>query len=151
MDALKQSGSDYPKNIPKNEYSDLSFNSRKFRKRSQMIFLGISLIGFLFFTLVIVDGLFFPKNDLITDKVTEKTSIDIYSSPYCGCCHQYVKYLEESNFEVNHTKSENYSVIKDEKNIPKELRSCHTMILGNHVVETKKVPSISWLFLMEKY
>jgi hypothetical protein len=135
MDTLRTSESDYPKKITKTEYSVSTINVRESKNRFQKLFLGIFLIGFLFFTSIIVDGLIFPKNDFTTDRVPGKISIDIYSSPYCGCCHQYVKYLEESSFEVNHTKSENYSVIKDELEIPEELRSCHTMLLGDYVIE----------------
>ncbi len=63
------------------------------------------------------------------------TLVTVYSSPTCGCCHEYEKYLEENGFEVEPIRTEALSEMKDELNIPEEMRSCHTAKVGEYFVE----------------
>jgi hypothetical protein len=61
--------------------------------------------------------------------------VTVYSSPTCGCCHEYEKYLEENGFEVESIMTDDLTEIKDELNIPEEMRSCHTAKVGEYFVE----------------
>jgi hypothetical protein len=61
--------------------------------------------------------------------------VTVYSSPTCGCCHEYEKYLEENGFEVEPIRTEALSEMKDELDIPEEMRSCHTAKVGEYFVE----------------
>lgn len=59
----------------------------------------------------------------------------LVSSETCGCCHEYVSYLESNNIDVDFIKTADYTLIKLENNIPYELQSCHTMIIEGYFVE----------------
>ncbi len=61
--------------------------------------------------------------------------ITVYSSPTCGCCHEYESYLEKSGFAVESIKTDDVSEMKDELNIPEDMRSCHTAQVGEYFIE----------------
>ncbi|OLS27943.1 MAG: hypothetical protein HeimC2_09710 [Candidatus Heimdallarchaeota archaeon LC_2] len=102
------------------------------------------------FILLLITGVFSPgsnpgSNDFInnedlpvntfTQANGEKISVVLYSSPTCGCCHEYVDYLNENGFDTFQKRTEDYQVIKDENLIPEEQRSCHTAIIGDYFIE----------------
>lgn len=61
--------------------------------------------------------------------------VTVYSSPTCGCCHEYEKYLEENGFEVEPVRTEELAEIKDNLGIPPDMRSCHTAMAEGYFVE----------------
>ena len=76
--------------------------------------------------------------------------VTVYSSPTCGCCHEYEKYLEENGFEVEPIRIEELSEMKDELNIPEEMRSCHTAKVGEYFVEGHVPVEAIWKLLEEQ-
>ena len=62
-------------------------------------------------------------------------AITMYSSPTCGCCHEYEKYLAAEGFEVESIRTEDFVEIKESRGIPPDMRSCHTGIVGEYFVE----------------
>ncbi len=66
---------------------------------------------------------------------TAGETITVHSSPTCGCCGEYEKYLEEEGFEVESVKTEETTELKDEFGVPEDMRSCHTSIVGEYFVE----------------
>ena len=109
-----------------------------------------SIITSSIFILLLVSGLFSPgtnpgNNNFVNNEDLpenpyvqangEKMSIVLYSSPTCGCCHNYVEYLNDNGFDTFQKRTENYQDIKDENLIPEEQRSCHTVIIGDYFVE----------------
>ncbi|WP_373974646.1 CopG family transcriptional regulator [Chitinibacter sp. SCUT-21] len=50
----------------------------------------------------------------------------LYKDPYCGCCDEYVKYLNANGFKVNAIVSNDMSTIKKQLGSDK-MASCHTM------------------------
>ncbi|MFQ5981691.1 MAG: DUF411 domain-containing protein [Candidatus Heimdallarchaeota archaeon] len=113
--------------------------------KTTMLFL-VAIFGLLLLSTAFLVGWFFSKNgsnadvaDLepnhLSDLERNKIAATLYSSPTCGCCHNYAAYLEELNFTVNFIETETPEEIKDENNIPGDLRSCHTVIIGNYSVE----------------
>jgi hypothetical protein len=76
--------------------------------------------------------------------------VTVYSSPTCGCCHEYEKYLEENGFEVEPIQTEELSDMKDELNIPEEMRSCHTAKVGEYFVEGHVPVEAIWKLLDEQ-
>lgn len=59
-----------------------------------------------------------------------------YSSPGCSCCSQYATYLEEHlDGTLSKTTPDDMSAVKRRLSVPDELRSCHTLVIGNYVVE----------------
>ena len=61
--------------------------------------------------------------------------ITIFKSPTCGCCEIYSKYMEKQGFEVEVSNSYDMSSVKSKYNVPAQLGSCHTTIVGNYFVE----------------
>ena len=64
-----------------------------------------------------------------------RPTVTIYKTPNCGCCVGYSSYLESNNYNVNLISINELSSIKEKYNIPKEMESCHTMIVGDYFVE----------------
>ncbi|MGV3742789.1 MAG: DUF411 domain-containing protein [Burkholderiaceae bacterium] len=63
------------------------------------------------------------------------TVVEVYKSEYCGCCHEWVKHLEENGFTVKATNVENPSDYREKFGIPKELGSCHSAKVGGYALE----------------
>lgn len=59
----------------------------------------------------------------------------IYKSPLCGCCVGYSGFLENHGFEVDIVSIDNMKAVKDQYNIPEEMESCHTTVIGNYFIE----------------
>ena len=76
--------------------------------------------------------------------------VTVYSSPTCGCCHGYEAYLEENGFEVEPIRTDDVSEMKDELNIPEEMRSCHTAKVGEHYIEGHVPAEAIWKLLEEQ-
>lgn len=61
-------------------------------------------------------------------------SATLYKDPYCGCCTAYAEYLEEQGFAVK-------QIIRNDMPRVKQMlrthnaQSCHTVKIGNYVVE----------------
>lgn len=60
---------------------------------------------------------------------------EVFKSPTCGCCKGYAYVLEDYGFQVKPTDMDNLDAIKDKYNIPNEMRSCHTTIIGKYFIE----------------
>ncbi len=78
------------------------------------------------------------------------TVITVYSSPTCSCCHGYEAYLEENGFEVEPIRTEDVSEIKDDLNIPDDMRSCHTAKVGEYFIEGHVPVEAIWKLLEEQ-
>lgn len=61
--------------------------------------------------------------------------ITIFKSMNCGCCGIYAQYMEKEGFIVSTPQVDSVDAVKDEKNIPQNLRSCHTAEIGDYFVE----------------
>ena len=65
-----------------------------------------------------------------------ETEITVYKSPTCGCCKEWVTYLEEEGFEVTAIDHDDVDAIKAKFGLPDpKLKSCHTAIVGDYIVE----------------
>lgn len=52
--------------------------------------------------------------------------VTVYASPTCGCCHEWVRHLQENNFHVTVEKLTDITPIKRQFAVPQALWSCHT-------------------------
>lgn len=68
-------------------------------------------------------------------QITREEKITVYKSPTCGCCEGWSTYMRQQGFEVEVISVANLDIIKDKYNVPKNLESCHTAIIGDYVVE----------------
>lgn len=82
----------------------------------------ISLIGWLTYR-----EFHTPKKDYPT--------VTIYKNSNCNCCSKWAAYLTEKGFETVVIVTDTLQNIKSNLAIPKDLRSCHTAIIGNYIIE----------------
>ncbi len=59
----------------------------------------------------------------------------VYQSPWCGCCERYKEYLVDHGYSVETVKRLDMDRVKREFGVPEDLWSCHTMVVGEYVVE----------------
>lgn len=60
----------------------------------------------------------------------------VYKSASCGCCKDWVSYLERDGFTVTAIDTENVNQIKAENGLSEQsLKSCHTALIDGYVVE----------------
>jgi hypothetical protein len=62
-------------------------------------------------------------------------TVQVYKSPTCGCCGNWVKHLQANGFATRVMDVENLSDIKAEHKIPGPAQSCHTAIVDGYVLE----------------
>ena len=94
---------------------------------------------FIIFTVVLFSA--FYIFNFVTDKkdalayINNKQIVEVFKTPSCGCCYGYVLFLEEQTFKVNQTDMRSLHTINQKYNIPVEMQSCHTTILGKYFIE----------------
>lgn len=58
-----------------------------------------------------------------------------HKSPYCGCCTEWTKHMQDAGFNVVEKLHENMNPIKQKLGITPELASCHTAEINGYVFE----------------
>ncbi|MBL7056375.1 hypothetical protein ISS07_05665 [Candidatus Woesearchaeota archaeon] len=74
----------------------------------------------------------------VSDKINsakEAGKITVFKSPSCGCCVGYVEELRRNGFQVEVVETNNMQAVKQEYNIPSNMESCHTTVVGDYFVE----------------
>lgn len=61
--------------------------------------------------------------------------ITVYETPTCGCCVAWDRHLHGNGFKVTTRVMSDVSPIKDKYRVPNALRSCHTAVVGDYVIE----------------
>ncbi|MEX0605730.1 MAG: DUF411 domain-containing protein [Marinobacter sp.] len=61
--------------------------------------------------------------------------ITVYKSPSCGCCGDWVKHLEDNDFDVEVHDTDNLNPIKREAGLTPALASCHTAFINGYAIE----------------
>ena len=60
---------------------------------------------------------------------------EVWKSPACGCCKDWIKHLEANGFKVNVFEVMDATPIRAKFGMPAKLGSCHTALIGGYVVE----------------
>lgn len=66
--------------------------------------------------------------------LAEDMPVTLYKDPSCGCCGAYADYLDANGFKVKRIDRNDMNVIKQKLGTHKAA-SCHTVIVGDYVVE----------------
>ena len=103
------------------------YSKNKYFKLSALAALSISF--FLIFNFAT------NKQEALALTKADKQKIEVFKTPSCGCCYGYVLFLEEEKFAVKQTDMRSLHAIKTKHNIPLEMQSCHTTILGKYFIE----------------
>ena len=64
-----------------------------------------------------------------------QATVEVYKSPTCGCCSQWVDHLRRHGFRVRVTDTETVDQLKSKHGVPQRARSCHTALVSGYVVE----------------
>ena len=84
------------------------------------------------FTLFASSILFFAfHSQAFAQELIEAT---LYKDPTCGCCTAYADYLDENGFKIKRIDHQRMDIIK-QKHGTHKAASCHTVIIGDYVVE----------------
>ena len=75
------------------------------------------------------------KQDASAVTKASKYNVEVFKTSSCGCCYGYVLFLEKEKFKVKKTDMRSLHSIKKKYNIPLEMQSCHTTILGKYFIE----------------
>ncbi|WP_425259438.1 DUF411 domain-containing protein [Rubrivivax sp. RP6-9] len=62
------------------------------------------------------------------------TPVDVWKSPTCGCCKDWVTHMEANGFRVRVHDSGN-TAVRERVKIPMQLGSCHTALVGGYAIE----------------
>lgn len=61
-------------------------------------------------------------------------TLEVFKSPYCGCCAAWVEHAREAGFTVKVTEVEDVAAVGQQLGVPGKLRSCHTTRAGKYVI-----------------
>lgn len=68
------------------------------------------------------------SDDLIKDIV-------VYKNPECGCCTEWVSYLEKRDYNVTIEHTRDVFELKKRLGVPEKLAACHTAVIDGYVIE----------------
>jgi hypothetical protein len=63
------------------------------------------------------------------------SSLTVYKDPSCGCCTKWVDHLRASGLKPTVHDRTDMDALKDSLGVPAALRSCHTAVAGQYVIE----------------
>ena len=87
-------------------------------------------------TVIIVGAIVIASGSgLLGGAGAKATEVEIYKSPYCGCCSQWIKHLRANGFRTSVRNVEDLELVKAANGVPQHLQSCHTALVDGYVVE----------------
>jgi hypothetical protein len=70
----------------------------------------------------------------ISHALSNSAIVEVWKSPTCGCCKDWMQYLEADGFKVA-SRDDGNSSIRAKMKMPTRYGSCHTALVGGYVVE----------------
>lgn len=61
--------------------------------------------------------------------------VEVFKSPYCGCCTEWVEHLRQNGFAVTTRDVDDVPAARKKLGMPEHLGSCHTARVGHYIVE----------------
>ncbi|NJK80602.1 MAG: DUF411 domain-containing protein [Chloroflexaceae bacterium] len=62
-------------------------------------------------------------------------TMTVYKSPSCGCCTNWIGYVEEHGYTVTVEEVPDLAPVKTQYNIPPTVQSCHTALIDGYIIE----------------
>jgi hypothetical protein len=75
-----------------------------------------------------------PANEAVS-------ALEVYKSPSCGCCNDWVEHVEKANFPVTTQHPDDMNRIKADHGIARQYQSCHTAVSARGFVFEGHVPA----------
>ena len=79
--------------------------------------------------------LLFSASSASVALAAEKDKVDVYKSPACGCCSQWVDHMKQSGFAVEIHNVRNVTPFRERYGVPESMASCHTAMVGGYAIE----------------
>ena len=112
------------------------FNNRSFL--NSLIFSGI----------LFANIINYHKSNAGTQENIDIPEVVSYRSKSCGCCKKWINHLRDNGLKVVDNIVEDVSAIKNQYQIPNNLRSCHSSKIDNYTIEGHvPIESINKLFI----
>jgi hypothetical protein len=70
-----------------------------------------------------------PKN------ASSASAMTVYRDPSCGCCESWARLAEQAGYRVTLLSDADMAAVKQRLDVPAELASCHTAVIGGLVIE----------------
>ena len=67
--------------------------------------------------------------------VADTRLVEVYKTPWCGCCSAWVDHMTANGFEVEVHEVEDLAPVKQKFGVPSSLQSCHTAEVGGYALE----------------
>jgi hypothetical protein len=67
-------------------------------------------------------------------RAADRPQVEVWKSPSCGCCKDWITHLEANGFAVR-THDIGNNPVRRKLGMPVELGSCHTATVGGYVIE----------------
>ena len=112
------------------------------------IFKKRGLLNYLIFSGILFTNTIYPNKSIaLTQENIDIPKVFSYRSASCGCCKKWINHLRDNGLEVVDNIVEDVSVIKNQYQIPNNLRSCHSAQIANYTIEGHvPIESINKLF-----
>ena len=78
-----------------------------------------------------------------------KIPLEVWKDPNCGCCKDWITYMEDNGFAVTVHDTGN-SAMRAKLGLPERLGSCHTALVGGYLVEGHVPPADVRKLLQQK-
>ena len=65
----------------------------------------------------------------------KKTLVEVWKSPYCGCCKDWITHLENEGFAVKVNEVGDLDGARRQLGMPERYASCHTAKVGGYLIE----------------
>ncbi|MFD1216658.1 MULTISPECIES: DUF411 domain-containing protein [Microbulbifer] len=88
---------------------------------------------------MLVACLFVPQ--VLADSPATQPAMVVYKSPFCLCCKEWIKHLEQSGFTVASENGLDTAEIKQQKGVPQGMQGCHTGVWKGEYVFEGHVPA----------
>lgn len=97
------------------------------------MFSSFRFVSLLLITLIVLVACQADDNKSTSTAFSE---ITVYKSPTCGCCTEWVAYLQDEGFKVKAINHDNVDSIRAELGLlDPSLKSCHTAVVDGYIVE----------------
>jgi len=74
---------------------------------------------------------------MVTASATEVAlpEVNVWKSPTCGCCGKWAQHLRDNGFTVKEINARSMRDVKRTLGVGPKLKSCHTAMVGDYVIE----------------
>ena len=105
------------------------------------------LKSFIFSGIILTNIINAHKSIALTQENIDIPQVVSYRSASCGCCKKWINHLKDNGLEIVDNLVEDISLIKDQYQVPNNLRSCHSAQIANYTIEGHvPIKSINKLF-----